>query len=109
MVHWFSKLWYKCTCTHLYLILTSPIADHFMNFRILEGDQYIYIYIYMFKISISKADIISKIDSSISANLNSNYNILSSIISNFKDSHIPKKLHIIKTWMTDVLMNQINK
>ena len=110
-------------------ILTSPIADHFMNFCILEGDQHIsqnsrYIEIESitansiqnFKKSISKADIISKIDTSISANPNTNYNILSSIISNSKDSHIPRKIrklnkrkHKIKTWMTDELLNQINK
>ena len=109
-------------------ILTSPIADHFMNFCILEGDQHIsqnsrYIEIESitansiqnFKKSISKADIISKIDTSISANPNTNYNILSSIISNSKDSHIPRKIrklnkrkHKIKTWMTDELLNQIN-
>ena len=100
-----------------------------MNFCILEGDQHIsqnsrYIEIesitansiQKFKKSISKADIISKIDTSISENPNNNYNILSSIISNSKDSHIPRKIrnlnkrkHKIKTWMTDELLNQINK
>ena len=114
---------------HISGILTSSIADHFINFYILEGDQLmshnsrcIEIQsrtansIQNFKKCISKADIISKIDTSISANPNTNYNILSSIISNSKDSHIPRKIrkvnkrkHKIKTWMTDELLNQIKK
>ena len=89
-------------------ILTSPIADHFMTFCILEGDQYIshnsrYIEIQSittnliqnFRRAISKADIISKIDTSISASANTNYNILSSIISKSKDSHIESQYFII--------------
>ena len=78
-------------------ILTSPIADHFMHFCILEGDQHIsqnsrYIEIESItanSIQNFKVDIISKMYTSISANPNTNYNILSSIISNSKDSHIP--------------------
>ena len=94
-------------------ILTSPIADHSMNICILEGDQHIfhnsrYIEIESktanpiqnFRRAISKANIISKIDTSIYANPNTNYNILSSIMSNSKGSHIPinnRKLNK-KTW-----------
>ena len=78
---------------HTSRILMSLISDHFMNFCILEGDQHIshnsrYIEIESitansiqnFRRSLSKAAIISKIDTSIFANPNPNYNILSSII-----------------------------
>ena len=90
-------------------ILTSSIADHFMNFCMLEEDQHVsqnsrYIEIESItansiqnlKKYIRKADIISKIDTSISANPNTNYNILSSIISISKDSHIPRKTRKLK-------------
>ena len=114
---------------HTSRISTSPIVDNFMNFCILERDQHIshksrYIEIESitanstqnFRRAISKAHIISKIETSISANPNTNYNTLCLIISKSKDSHIPRKIrklnkrkHKISTWMTDELLNQINK
>ena len=92
--------------THISGILTSPISDHLLNFCILEDTHVCHIknnmfveikiisttFINNFRNSVIKSEIISKLDLELCANANENYEILSKIITESKNKHIPKKI-----------------
>ena len=68
------------------------------------------------KNSVGNSDLFSQFDLSLDANPNDNYNILSSILRQAKNRHIPKKnqrlnrrKHCIKPWMNRKLLILINK
>ena len=69
-----------------------------------------------FKNSVGNSDLFSQFDLSLDANPNDNYNILSSILQQAKNRHIPKKIqrlnrrkHCIEPWMNRELLTLINK
>ena len=92
--------------THTSGILTSPISDHLLNFCILEDTHVCHIKSNMFveiekisttsinnfRNSVIKSEIMSKLDLDPQANANENYAILSKIITESKNKHIPKKI-----------------
>ena len=92
--------------THTSGILTSPISDHLLNFCILEDTHVCHIKNNMFveiekisttsinnfRNSVIKSEIMSKLDLDPQANANENYKILSKIITESKNKHIPKKI-----------------
>ena len=92
--------------THISGILTSPISDHLLNFCILEDTHVCHIKNNMFveiekisttsinnfRNSVIKSEIMSKLDLDPHANANENYEILSKIITESKNNHIPKKI-----------------
>ena len=96
--------------THISGILTSPISDHLLNFCILEDTHVCHIKKNMFveiekisttsinniRNSVIKSEIISKLDLDPCANSNENYEILSKIITELKNKHIPKKIKFDK-------------
>ena len=111
-------------------ILTHQISDHFMTFSIVEGNiknikepiKYVEMQninsasIINFKNSVGNSDLFSQFDLSLDANPNDNYNILSSILQQAKNRHIPKKIqrlnrrkHCIEPWMNKELLTLINK
>ena len=111
-------------------ILTHQISDHFMTFSIVEGNiknikepvKYIEVQninsasIINFKNSVGNSNLFSQLDLSLDANPNDNYNILSSILEQAKNKHIPKKIqrlnrrkHFIEPWMNRELLTLINK
>ena len=93
--------------THISGILTSPISDQLLNFCILEDTHVCHIKNNMFveiekisttsinnlKNSVIKSEIISKLDLDPCVNANENYEILSKIITESKNKHIPKKIN----------------
>ena len=69
-----------------------------------------------FKNSVGNSDLFSQFDLSLDANPNDNYNILSSILEQAKNKHIPKRIqrlnrrkHFIEPWMNRELLTLINK
>ena len=73
-------------------------------------------YIINFKNSVGNSDLFSEFDLSLDANHNDNYNILSTILEQAKNRHIPKKIqrlnrrkHCIEPWMNRELLTLINK
>ena len=67
-----------------------------------------------FKNSVSNSNLFSQFDLSLDANPNDNYNILSSILEQAKDKHIPKRIqrlnrhkHFIEPWMNRELLTLI--
>ena len=69
-----------------------------------------------FKNSVGNSNLFSQFDLSLAANPNDNYNILSSILEQAKNEHIPKKIqrlnrrkHFIAPWMNRELLTLINK
>ena len=69
-----------------------------------------------FKNSVGNSDLFSQFDLSLDANPNDNYNILSSILQQAKNRHIPKKIqrlnrrkHCMEPWMNRELLTLINK
>ena len=111
-------------------IITSPVSDHLLNFCILEGNhtqnpiqsKFVEIEnmtpnsINNFKIALQRANIHSELNLEPYANPNINYTILSSILSDLKNVHIPKKVrkfnkrkHKKQKWMTNELLNLVNK
>ena len=111
-------------------ILTHQISDHFMSFSIVEGNiknikepvKYIEVQninsasIINFKNSVGNSNLFSQFDLSLDANPNDNYNILSSILEQAKNKHIPKRIqrlnrrkHFIEPWMNRELLTLINK
>ena len=69
-----------------------------------------------FKNSVGNSDLFSQFDLSLDANPNDNYNILSTILEQAKNRHIPKKIqrlnrrkHCIEPWMNRELLTLINK
>ena len=111
-------------------ILTHQISDHFMTSSIVEGNiknikepiKYVEVQninsasIINFKNSVGNSDLFSQFDLSLDANPNDNYNILSSILEQAKNRHIPKKIqrlnrrkHFIEPWMNRELLTLINK
>ena len=111
-------------------IITSPVSDHLINFCILEGDhntnsiqsKLVEIEnmntnsINNFKIAVQTADIYSELNLEPYANPNINYNIVSTILSDLKNVHIPRKVtkfnkrkHKKQKWMTNELLSLVNK
>ena len=111
-------------------ILTHQISDHFMSFCIVEGNiknikepvKYIEVQninsasIINFKNSVGNSNLFSQFDLSLDANPNDNYNILSSILEQAKNKHIPKRIqrlnrrkHFIEPWMDRELLTLFNK
>ena len=69
-----------------------------------------------FENSINKANLITKFDLNPLGNPNSNYNILTHVLSEAKNKHIPRKVkrfnkgkHFKHKWMTSDLLSLINK
>ena len=69
-----------------------------------------------FKNSVGNSNLFSQFDLSLDANPNDNYNILSSILEQAKNKHIPKiiqrlnrRKHFIEPWMNRELLTLINK
>ena len=69
-----------------------------------------------FKNSVGNSNLFSQFDLSLDANPNDNYNILSSILEQAKNKHIPKRIqrlnrrkHFIEPWMNRELLTLINK
>ena len=115
---------------HISGIITTPISDHLMNFCILEGinpnqksnNNYVEIEkinkrsLTDFKNSISKIDLISKIDNNIDADPSENYDIIAKYLAACKSKHIPKQIkkfnkrkHKKEKWMTDDILTLVNK
>ena len=111
-------------------ILTHQISDHFMTFSIVEGNiknikepiKYVEVQninsasITNFKNSVGNSELFSQFDLNLDANPNDNYNILSTILEQAKNRHIPKKIqrlnrrkHFIEPWMNRELLTLINK
>ena len=111
-------------------IITIPISDHLLNLCILERTptyakkraKFIEIEtinpisIENFRNSVSNANIFSKLNINADANPNSNYDILTTTLTNLKCKHIPKSLkkfnkrkHKIEKWMTNDLLNLVNR
>ena len=68
-----------------------------------------------FKNSVGNSNLFSQFDLSLDANPNYNYNILSSILEQAKNKHIPKRIqrlnrrkHFIEPWMNRELLTLIN-
>ena len=121
---------FKTYCSTTSGILTHQISDHFMSFSIVEGNiknikepvKYIEVQninsasIINFKNSVGNSNLFSQFDLSLDANPNDNYNILSSILEQAKNKHIPKRIqrlnrrkHFIEPWMNRELLTLINK
>ena len=69
-----------------------------------------------FKNSIASFDLLSQLDQNDRANPNVNYNILSSVLEQAKNRHLPKKIqrfdrrrHCIEPWMNRELLSLVNK
>ena len=69
-----------------------------------------------FKNSIASFDLLSQLDLNDRANPNVNYNILSSVLEQAKNRHLPKKIqhfdrrrHCIEPWMNWELLSLVNK
>ena len=69
-----------------------------------------------FRNSVIKSEIMSKLDLDPQANANENYKILSKIITESKNKHIPKKIkkfdkrkHKKEKWMTNNLLSLVNQ
>ena len=111
-------------------ILTHQISDHFMTFSMVEGNiknikepiKYVEVQninsasIINLKNSVGNSDLFLQFDLSLNANPNGNYNILSTILEQAKNRHIPKKIqrlnrrkHCIEPWMNRELLTLINK
>ena len=67
-----------------------------------------------FKSALSKSDVYEKLDKSLDANPDSNYDILATVIADAKVKHIPKKTkkfnkkkHFHQKWMTDELLQLV--
>ena len=67
-----------------------------------------------FKSALSKSDVYEKLDKSLDANPDSNYDILATVIAEAKVKHIPKntkkfnkKKHFHQKWMTDELLQLV--
>ena len=109
-------------------ILVTPISDHLMQFCIFKGSyettnnllKYIEVEnmnpksINNFKSALSKSDVYEKLDKSLDANPDSNYDILATVIADAKVKHIPKKTkkfnkkkHFHQKWMTDELLQLV--
>ena len=93
--------------THISGILTSPISDHLLNFCILEDTHVCHVKNNMFveiekisttsinnffRNSVIKSEIMRKLDLDPHANANENHEIISKIITESKNKHIPKKI-----------------
>ena len=68
------------------------------------------------KNSVGNSELFSQFDLNLDANPNDNYNILSTILEQAKNRHIPKKIqrlnrrkHFIEPWMNRELLTLINK
>ena len=68
------------------------------------------------KLTVIKSEIMSKLDLDPQANANENYKILSKIITESKNKHIPKKIkkfdkrkHKKEKWMTNNLLSLVNQ
>ena len=114
---------------HISGIITTPISDHLMNFCILEGinpnhtsnNNYVEIEkinrrsLTDFKNSVSKIDLVSKIDNNIDADPSENYDIIAKYLAACKSKHIPKQIkkfnkrkHKKEKWMTDGILILVN-
>ena len=67
-----------------------------------------------FRSALSKSDVYEKLDKSLDANPDSNYDILTTVIADAKVKHIPKKTkklnknkHFRQKWMTDELLQLV--
>ena len=100
-------------------ILTHQISDHFITFRIVDGNikhknddiKYVEVQnisaasIANFKNAIGKSDLLSQLDLNHNADPNVNYNIFSSSLENAKN----RRKHFIEPWMNKNLLDLVNK